>query len=59
MKVIFNHEYHFSFRYRGAAHSSCNLDYQNSRRIPVIFHNFTGYDSDFLIRDLAHGFSGK
>ena len=30
---------HYTFKYRGAAHSSCNLRYRIPDYIPVVFHN--------------------
>ena len=44
---------HYSGLYRGAAHSSCNLQYKIPNYIPVIFHNLTGYDAHLFIRELA------
>ena len=50
---------HLSGRYRGAAHSRCNLKYRESYVIPVFFHNLSGYDAHFIIRDVANMFDGK
>ena len=44
---------HHSGLYRGAAHSSCNLQYKIPNYIPVVFHNLTGYDAHLFIRELA------
>lgn len=49
---------HLSGQYRGAAHDFCNLKYQTSRIIPVIFHNLSGYDCHLLIKDIVSQFDG-
>ena len=43
---------HYIGKYRGAAHSLCNLRYQEQRDIPVILHNGTEYDFHLTIEDL-------
>ena len=50
---------HSTDEYRGAAHRSCNLRYQRSCTIPVVFHNLSGYDAHFVIKELADAFNGK
>ena len=50
---------HLTGRYRGPAHSSCNLFYRNVSYIPVVFHNLFGYDSHFIIKKIATLFKGN
>ena len=46
---------HFTGRYRGATHNSCNLRYRKPKFTPVVFHNLSGYDGHSFIKNL--GFS--
>ena len=50
---------HYTGKYRGAAHSDCNLRYKIPREIPIIFHNGSRYDYHFVIKKLAKEFKGK
>ena len=49
---------HYTGKYRGAAHSICNLRYKTSKEIPVVFHNGSTYDYHFIIKQLAREFKG-
>ena len=49
---------HITSKFRGAAHQSCNLDFQLTKRNPVIFYNLKGYDSH-LIFSVLHKFNLK
>ena len=42
----------YTGKFRGAAHSKCNLNYKVPKDIPVIIHNTT-YDTHFIINQLA------
>ena len=44
---------HYTGKYRGAAHSGCNLRKKLSKQIPVFFHNLSGYDSHFIFQHLS------
>ena len=46
---------HFTGAFRGAAHSWCNLQAKATYKIPVVMHNFRGYDSHLIM--LAGDFS--
>lgn len=44
---------HITGRYRGAAHSLCNLRLQNPSFVPIFFHNLSGYDCHLFIKKLG------
>ena len=44
---------HYTGKYRGAAHVSCNLRYRIPNYIPVVFHNLAGYDAHLFIKELV------
>ena len=44
---------HYTGRYRGPAHNSCNLKYRQPKSISVFFHNLSGYDSHLFIKKLG------
>ena len=46
-------------KYRGAAHSICNLCYKIPREIPAVFHNGSTYDYRFINEQLAKEFKGS
>ncbi|XP_077272260.1 uncharacterized protein LOC143902904 [Temnothorax americanus] len=50
---------HLTGRYGGPAHPRCNLFYRDSYVIPVFFHNLSGYDAHFIIKDIANSFEGS
>ena len=50
---------HYTGKCRGAAHSICNLRYRIPKEIPVVFHNGSTYDYNFIIIQLAKTFKGN
>ncbi|KAB0804232.1 hypothetical protein PPYR_01202 [Photinus pyralis] len=50
---------HFTGRFRSSAHQACNLRYKAPHMIPIFFHNFSGYDSHFIIKNIAQAIPGK
>ena len=45
--------WHYTGKYRGAAHNICNLRYKIPKELPVVFHNGSSYDYHFIIKELV------
>ena len=42
---------HVTRKFRGAAHRSCNINFQLTKKIPVVFHNLRGYGSHLIFSE--------
>ena len=49
---------HVTGKFRDTAHWDCNINFQLTKEIPVIFHNLKGYDSH-LVFSVLHKFDIK
>ena len=50
---------HYACKYRGAAHSICNVRFNVPNEIPVVLHNGSNYGYHFIIKKLAIEFEGQ
>ena len=48
---------HYTGLHRGAAHNNSNLKYKIPDHIPILFHNFSGYDAYLFIKELGRKFN--
>ena len=44
--------YHVTGKFRGAAHWDCNINFQLTKKVPVISHNLRRYDSHLTFNEL-------
>ena len=47
---------HYPAEYRRATHSICNLKYGVPKKIPIVFHNGSNYDYNYIIKELEEEF---
>ena len=46
------YHFHVTGKFRSAAHWTCNIDFQLTKNVPVIFHNSGGYNSHLISYEL-------
>ena len=51
--VLVRDNCHVTGKYRGSAHTDCNLSYRLTNKIYVIFHNLRGYDSHLIMQEIG------
>jgi len=51
-EIVRDHD-HITGEFIGHAHSICNLHRKEAHKIPVFCHNFSGYDSHFLMQAVS------
>ena len=44
--------FHVTGKFRGAAHRNCNVNFQLTEKVSVIFYNLRGYDSHLIFNEL-------
>ena len=44
---------YYTAKYRGAAHSICNLKYSVPEEISIVLHDGSNYDYHFIVKELA------
>ena len=59
VNILFVDIHYHTGKYRGLAHSICNLKFSVSIEIPVAFHNGSNYDFRFIIKKLTNEFDGQ
>ena len=47
---------HYTGNFMAAVHNICNLRYNTPKKIPIVFHNGSTYDSHFVIKTLGEKF---
>lgn len=52
-RIAADHD-HFTGKYRGPSHDSCNVNAKSCEFIPILFHNFSGYDCHLFITELSN-----
>ena len=45
------HHCHGTGKFTGKAHWNCNINFQLTKKVPVIFHNLRGYDSNLILNE--------
>ena len=43
---------HVTGKFRGATHSNCKINFQLTKKVPVIVHNLRGYSSHLIFNEL-------
>ena len=51
--------FHYTGKFRGAAHNNSNLRYKIPKEILLVFHNDSTYDFHFITKQLAEEFNGE